>query len=302
MRTSLSSASIFISALCAAQLPYRSLPTADSEWVERHSWTQGWDATICDRVISSGPDTLIGTVLYHRLMTQGNCTQSSLLFGTWSFFEPTTDLWYFREDSAARQVFAYDPDTQSEVILLDFSIFAGAYPLTYLSSNDQFAISGMDSIMLSDGWHRRFDLSFYSGAIQLYLIEGVGALAGFHIGAGGVGPLPWSSNELLCHSANGLVIYYSGAGCNLSTSVPNVFSNSSALRLQPNPATNEFTIVGMNGSGTQSFTVHDALGHLHCRGRLHGDRIVCGTWPQGAYYITLYDDKKATRSGRIMKL
>lgn len=303
MRTLLTTVSAIVSSLCVAQLPYRPLPTADAEWTEYHSWTQGWDDTTCYRVISSGADTLIAGVLYHRLMTQGTCSHQSLLFGITSFTEPLTDLWYFREDSAARQVIVYDTTIQGEVILLDFSIASGAYPATYLSDYLELSVTGTDSLLLSDGWHNRIELSIETEIALAHLIEGVGVTAGFHLSPSGVAPpFPQYYNQLLCHSVNGVVIFTGGAGCNLSTSVPTTRSSSPELLMRPNPAEHEFSIIGMNGAGEQSFTVHDALGHLHFSGPLHGDRIACGTWPPGAYYITLYDGSLATRAGRLMKL
>jgi hypothetical protein len=286
-----------------AQSPYRPLPTSGAEWIEFHHWLRPDGTQMnCDRIITSSTDTLIGSVIYHRLRSTGNCWGMEAPGFPVAYDEANENHLLFREDALERKVYAYDTATESEELYIDFSASTVEYTATYPMAMDTLFIWATDSLELVDGWHRTVDLG-YSTQAQIpitVLIEGIGSTAGMDIRPDGLS-MPYFDLHLLhCHSVDGVLIYSYGSTCDLTTSIRSV--DRLALGVQPNPVEDECRITGLP-LGDYRYVVSDALGTRVSDGRLLQSKVDCSSWEPGAYIIRLQDGEgRSIGSLRVIKL
>ena len=281
-----------------AQAPYRPFPESNAGWVEEHSSLDGFnDWTTCVRTVRFAGDTAIGGITYHQLRSSGSCTWfnifNSMYYG--AFTEPEAVFAMFRQDTVARKVFAYDLLAQQEVLWFDFSLGLGEYPVTldYQFSFDSVQVVALDSMELSDGYHRTWVLGAQMNGMTYdsaycTVIEGVGSTYGLHPINGLQPPFEWS-DALTCHSEGGEGIYpYGGPACYLSMSVAEHKPEHADLVIYPNPAGASIIIKG-TWLPDAHYVIVDLLGAEVRNGLLCASTIELTGLGVGLYTIRMMD-------------
>lgn len=160
------------------------------------------------------------------------------------------------------------PDTSlTEYLLYDFNLSVGdtvANPFGgAVCSNDTVILEGMDSVLVSDGYHRQYNWLPPSG---VNWIEGIGSY-NYLLAPNNI--LCVSGNlQLVCMISDGTFIYpATWSGC--SVSVPEMGNQTMEILVFPNPSAGSFT-VDFNGLDVEEVVISDPLGKVVLRQRTNG--------------------------------
>ncbi|MFZ1688663.1 MAG: hypothetical protein WAU70_14640 [Flavobacteriales bacterium] len=289
-----------------SQSPYRAFPESDAGWSENHNTISGGgsDWTDCQRTIVTWGDTVFMGTVYHRLRVRGVCSVQPIVppfdpDDYYSYTEPWSDLYYFRQDTSTRKVYVFDTDQQQELLWYDFSIGLGPYPVTVGNEFTQCYVVALDSMELNDGWHRTWVLGVFNGveimdSAYCKVIEGVGSTFGLAPDYGFEPPFEWS-DDLYCHIVADSTVFPSGANeCFLATSVQDL-GDEQAITIVPNPASTSISLQG-GFLPDQHYEILDAQGTLIRQGRLHGSLIDLTQIAAGLYMLHLGDVDDVTRA------
>ncbi|MCB9194364.1 MAG: T9SS type A sorting domain-containing protein, partial [Flavobacteriales bacterium] len=274
---------------------YRPFPESDAAWNETHGMITvapgGAFAWVdCERVVHFANDTLINGTSYHQLWSHGHCHGYEIpnMTNPWDYDEPDALVRLFRQDTAARQVFAFDTLMAQERLWFDFGIGLGPYPATIDNQLvGDLHVVALDSMELNDGWHRTWVLGMMQNGVLVdsafcTVIEAVGSTYGVIAPFGLVMPFEW--NDMLnCQVVDSATIYpYGGGPCDLTVEVPEQ-ERTTAVVAYPNPTTGIVRLSG--GIGNRHFEIWNARGVLVRSGSLDGDRIDLGDLPPSVYTI-----------------
>ncbi len=254
-----------------AQTAYRPFPEGNAGWVGIHGARESvgfYDLfNSSDRITEFLPDTVIADTLYHRLSVRGVGETQMLAppYSAWPYIEPMRTLCLFRQDTATRKVFVYQPESHQSMLWFDFSLGLGPYPATWALEGAEAEVLALDSMELNDGWHRTWVLGHILNGEPLdsafcTIIEGIGSNRG--LVPVGYGPNFYEAfDSLRCHSVDGLAVLPLGSSaCDLTLTVPEVSRSYSNPLVIPNPTTTEFSIEGIAGQGPFVVTLLDGMG------------------------------------------
>lgn len=247
-----------------ADAQFSTMPEGNAGWVERHGWLQPYalspDCAVytwfnCEKTIRFGSDTLINGQSWHSMYRYGAChfemvgwqvgypPPPECPFSGW-YSEPTQLLGMIRQDTASRTVFWYDPNEQDEFLLYDFNMGIGVYPATYNNFDyPNVQIISIDSTLLADGYHRRFNLEA-TNVESPFVLEGIGSSFGLQA------PMYQgveNGTSLQCFSRSDIMIFPDSlpewVSCNMHVG----FEVNQALPLvelsiAPDPVDMEFTV------------------------------------------------------------
>ncbi|MBV6441644.1 MAG: hypothetical protein DYG98_21145 [Haliscomenobacteraceae bacterium CHB4] len=127
--------------------------------------------------LTTGGDTTVNGVTYKRLVRNHILSNNPVPFCGWFYVAPTSYLlneYLLREDPAARKVYAYSFDYQSEYVLFDFTLQAGD-TLKYPWGNEWPIDTVYDFTLANGEVRKRFQ---NSGFPDNAYVEGLGSLMG----------------------------------------------------------------------------------------------------------------------------
>jgi hypothetical protein len=285
-----------------AQGAYRPIPTADVGWLEQHAWKQPgtvsseYEWRSCtDRIVVDGT-IFLNDLEYARLRIRRYCSVQPIggTFDTSAYFSyhvPWQDLLYFREDTMARKVYAVLPSQgDAEQLLFDMTMELGTYPVTAFSplmDEPYLFVVAVDSVELSDGWHRRWRIADGDDPVPFTdLIEGVGLTAGWNLVWEMLrAPFEWT-NDLECHTVQNVPIYsVPGTSCLITMDVENAVS-SRPWQAWPVPAQDQIHVSGPTEQIFQ-YRVLDQSGRTVSGGRWEQGALDCSGWAKGWYVLEL---------------
>ena len=298
---------LVVSAFLVSAQSYRPFPESGHFWNEEHSMllpgTCGYDYHTCQSPVYFGLDTTINAVVYHRLYYRQICSWQSTMVppippcqftGTYNVGENLFAC--IRQDTSLRKVFIYDLGSSQEMLLYDFSLSAGdTLAPSYNNPNyPNVYVTRTDSILLTDGYHKRFVLNVPTLTFgdTISIIEGIGSTAGL------VASLvtPFENNDLLRCFANSVQTIYpdTGTACSIALGIPAV-DGQPGIELFPNPFQDYVNITNpamKNGS----IRIYQADGRLVLDRTLEtGDsRISLPGLADGIYFVVLETDKGRT--------
>jgi Secretion system C-terminal sorting domain len=208
------------------------------------------------------------------------------------------------ESGAIREsgrIIYYLPDTSStEVVLYNFNLTAGDTVFNpyggAVCSNDTLIVQSVDSILLSDGYHKQINLGFVSW------IEGVGST--FYL----LKPcqvLCVSGNDnLQCMIGNSVGIYLNGTclSCGpLSVNKHNIFSDFS---ISPNPFTTQTTFSFDEAQTNMTIKIIDITGKEIKKINFTGMQFTIdkGEMKSGIYFVQTTDEKKNVCNKKLIIL
>ena len=168
-----------------------------------------------------------------------------------------------RQDTSLRRVYIYDFSSSSEMLLYDFSLSAGAtLPPAY--NNPYYPnvqVTRIDSILLTDGYHKRFVLNvpLLSVTDSISIIEGVGSSVGLLAALA----TPFENHDiLLCYSDNTQTIYPDATtNCTIALGVPAI-DRQAGFGLYPNPFTDRLEVNLPEGMTAATIHMYQADGRL----------------------------------------
>jgi len=193
-------------------------------------------------------DTLVGDVTYTKLWCQQVCDEE-ILQGSPScpgdYYSVPRHLYaLLRQDTLARTVHVRFPGEEAEYLLYDFNMDIGPYPDTYNNQDYPVEVVGIDSVLLFDGYHKRWLLSVDNWSGPGAVIEGVGS--DFGLLAQMVSPFE-NHDYLNCFGvANELVYLRDGVDpqweCDFSVGMNELVTDVHSIRASPNPASGTFFV------------------------------------------------------------
>jgi hypothetical protein len=294
---------------------YKPFPESNAYWIEEHGWLHttaacGFNYDNCTNPVYFGNDTTINSVIYHTLIYRQVC--SAQYIG--SPPPPPWCEWYtyynvppgifalIRQDTLAKKVFIYDMAANQDTLLYDFNLSVGS-PLPYTYNNPNYPnviVISIDSISLSDGYHKRYKLDIGVSLDSAAIIEGIGSTFGL------LTPLVGhfeNGDAILCFSQNNVTIYpNASASCDLTVGVPSE-KHEEVLTIYPNPAQNFIHIQNHFASPLQ-ITVLSVYGTIVYKTTLAKDaavKIDLSDLSAGMYLVTALSDKNLV-SRTIIKL
>ena len=216
----------------------------------------------------------------------------------WSggYTEPTALLGFMRQDIDNRQVLWYDPYLDEESLLYDFNMGLGTYPLTYSNpGGSSIPVTAIDSVLLSDGYHKRWVLDTPNANDSTFVIEGVGSSFGL------INPMLVgieSGTTLGCFARNDSLMYQhpqlTGSTCDMHVGFAAPISTKAPV-LFPNPGTDHLSI--SLPQGVHVVTLFDALGQQVAQHRESGSQFDMDTRSlrSGIYTVRIDDGSARAR-------
>jgi hypothetical protein len=114
-------------------------------------------------------DSIVNNVSYKKIISEnGDCSCN------WSIPQ---NAGLVREDTIAKKVYFIPINSNSEVIIYDFTQNVGDTVNSFLSCGNQLVIQSIDSISINGLYHKRFNIS--DCGVGTSFIEGVGNTQGF---------------------------------------------------------------------------------------------------------------------------
>lgn len=241
----------------------------------------GTDAESYSIVI--GGDTLISSLLYHKLTTPfvdcyiaGSCTQTNFPGYKGAI----------RQDTSIRKVFYVPPDSSSEQLLYDFNMQVGdtvkGFIETWTYVKD--TVCSIDSVLVGNNYHKRW---FINPCYNIYFIEGVGSTYDLLLQSPGC-VTDWSDGSITCFQQNGYTLYPDTLiNCPLITSINTIDKNLNLIKVYPNPSNSSFTIDIDQSINVYEIRLTDLLGNIILRQQTNQQtRIKIDNIKSGTYILT----------------
>lgn len=234
-------------------------------WIEKYNDLHPTNPNNCTYQYSIIKDTLIATKKYQKIIISNKVFAA----GAFSFYSPNTA--FIRQDTLQKRVYVLD-NSYSDRKLYDFKKNVGDTVIVFTpwglwaNTTLTLTVSGIDSVMCSDGYYRRrHNYGFIGGDA----IEGIGGRHGLLTPymANAVNTSFGSAAYLKCvGSKNPVSTVYSVFGlsgnCGMDVSINEPFLNYK-INVLPNPAEDNLYLKGLsNTDWIQSLDAINILGDV----------------------------------------
>lgn len=190
-----------------------------------------------------------------------------------------------------------------DTLLYDFNMVLGAFPLNSMLTAP-LNIIAIDSVLLIDGWHKRWILDVTDFNMTPYMvIEGIGSSFGLF---GPMYPPFESSQDLVCFTQDSTLIYewsqmIENIGCDIALGAPPFAIPAVATKVYPNPFDQIITI-DLSDRGPVQFMFMHATGSIVYSGATKGT-IDASLLKAGHYILILTSPDGSTLLQRsVIKL
>jgi len=283
---------------------YKPFPDSNAYWVEGHGWLyyqvpcsywHDWS-----KLFYLGSDTIINSSSYHKLYFRGTysyhmITQPGCLDGTVHYTYMSESLFAcVRQDTGLKKVFLYDFSNNNDTLLYDFNLTVGdTLPQTYINvAYPNVVVQAIDSIQLTDGFHKRFVLNTVSVNGPAAIIEGIGSTYGLLTPL--LGQLE-GYDQLVCFSHDSVIYPDTSVSCDLTVAIPEQ-NPEQLFSLSPNPFQN-FINIKNNQQKDLSITIFSPIGEVVHKTTLLKDASVTinlSGLAAGIYLVTARSDNNFT--------
>lgn len=257
---------IFQSLLASGQSSsYKPFPTTYGNWVYRY-YDNMHNPTSTQRQYTLNGDTVISSVSYKKIFF------NSIYKGA---LRENSKIIYFIPDTSSTQhlLYNFNLTTGSQVI----HPFGGA-----ICTNDTLTVAFIDSVLVSDGYHKRFNFN----PVAPQWIEGIGSTEYL------LNPLQTfcvSGNDLLECMINNSVFNYPTGQLSCVASVFEHFESSIDISIFPNPSYGSFTI-DFKGADITEIILTDVFGKTVLRQLTKNqNKINIDNLNKGTFFLTLVD-------------
>jgi len=237
-------------------------------------------------------DTTAGNYTYHKLYTNGH---------RYAELHPDDEYYYnryfgaFRNDTENRKV--YFLSQGEDVVAYDFNLIAGdTLPESRITNQITNIVVSVDSVLVGDIFHKRFNLKTYEGEPYAALIEGIGSTCGaFSM----IQPVFESGNDLWCVRLNNDVIWNFDPEnpCLLLVGVEET-ETINELAIYPNPSNGLFYI--RSTSKTDRAVVFNSMGKQIDILKEINAPIDLSDQPDGIYLVKLFNKDNEAMVRRIV--
>lgn len=232
-------------------------------------------------VDSLGGDTLIGAIVYKKILQSGEQRYNSSAMQYYS----NVYIGGIRQDTAQRKVFFIEPG-KPDTLLYDFSLAVGDTIRSYIDYFNPYIVSSIDSILIAGTFRKRFFIS------NRVIIEGIGDTWGL-LYRYTVGSCIQHGAQLACFTQNGQTIYHPNASFNCSTPVVGINGTQQkfAFEIFPNPSLGSFTL---STSGViSSIEILDVMGKSVLKQGINPPDIGLNlsAHPKGIYFLKAIDER-----------
>jgi len=237
-------------------------------------------------------DTTAGNYTYHKLYTNGH---------RYAELHPDDEYYYnryfgaFRNDTENRKV--YFLSQGEDVVAYDFNLTAGdTLPESRITNQITNIVVSVDSVLVGDIFHKRFNLKTYEGEPYAALIEGIGSTCGaFSM----IQPVFESGNDLWCVRLNNDVIWNFDPEnpCLLLVGVEET-ETINELAIYPNPSNGLFYI--RSTSKTDRAVVFNSMGKQIDILKEINAPIDLSDQPDGIYLVKLFNKDNEAMVRRIV--
>ena len=287
---------------------YRPFPEGDVQWSEYSTALNccgpGSNTVECQRVYYFAADTTIDGLSYHKVLFDETCVTNYM----WEPWPPWTTGQsgalgaFLRQDTTERKVYQWTASL-GDTLLYDFNMGLGPYPTTSVEAVPMEVIA-IDSVLLGDGWHKRWVLDATDFFMTPYaVIEGIGSTFGL------LGPMypPFElSQDLVCFETDSTPIYawsqmIPGIGCDLSLGNLTEVTSFIGIPFHPNPF-DQFIAIELPGPTPVRYKILHASGQVVLSGAANG-KIDTHALVSGHYVLQLIDlNERVLHSSSMIKL
>lgn len=248
--------------------PYLPFPEGDAQWSEYttalYCCGPGSNTVECQRIYYFDTDTVINGLTYHTILFDEACLTTYMWdpWPPWNTGQTGALGGYLRQDTTARRVYQWTAEL-GDTLLYDFNMGLGAYPLTSMLTAPLNIIE-IDSVLLGDGWHKRWILDATDFNQTAYaVIEGIGSTFGLF---GPMYPPFEASQDLVCFTKDSTLIYewdqmIGSIGCDLTLGARQLARPDQASNIHPNPF-NEYIAIDVTDPKPMRFKFIHASGSI----------------------------------------
>ncbi|MGQ0827721.1 MAG: T9SS type A sorting domain-containing protein [Bacteroidota bacterium] len=265
---------------------YHPFPNDSVVWLSAHAPSWGDDTWVKTELLG---DTLINTISYKKLYTSYNYYNPF-------FFSPLKYNGGIRQDIFNKKVYYIDTNA-IESILYDFNLVIGDTIVKNIPSmNDVVFVSGIDSTLVGNNYHKTYVLSSTNQAMQpAKFIEGVGSDAGlrkFYYRGG----FEYGSNDLHCFSVNSVRLYPNyGFQCPLTISIgfTDISQQKLEISISPNPTKDEISLT-INCNDSFNIEIQNSMGQCIFNKNaimFSESTIDLSGYDGGIYFVRISDSK-----------
>jgi hypothetical protein len=271
---------------------YQPFPEGDAQWSEfttaLYCCGPGSNTVECQRIYYFDSDTVINGLTYHIILFDEACVTTYFWdpWPPWNTGRIGALGGYLRQDTTDRRVYQWTASL-GDTLLYDFNMSLGAYPLTSMLTAPLNIIE-IDSVLLGDGWHKRWILDATDFNLTPYtVIEGIGSTFGLF---GPMYPPFEASQDLVCFTKDSTLIYewsqmIGNIGCDLSVGTRPLAQPYQASSIHPNPF-NEYITLELSDAEPVRFKLLNASGSIAFTGTTTGT-IDTRTLHAGHYILIL---------------
>ena len=277
---------------------YHPFPMSNAVWREYRMYASSSSSTFYNYQHELIGDTLLNGVLYSKVHKTGYFAKVGGGEEKWN----KVYVGAIREDSS-KKVFFIPNSSSVEWLLYDFNLSIGdTLPYMYGMSPGDHIVNIVDSVLLSDTFHKRYGIRVYDSPVgqkNLYFIEGVGTTYGLLQKQGGISGM---IAKLICFIHNGITAYSTGEKCELiELPVDNVDTNE--LKCFLNPSNMIVELTGLPGNQL-IFNLYSANGSKVYEKIIPSGKksvfVDMKMLSPGIYLLVLYDEKNPLLSQKLI--
>ena len=285
---------------------YHPMPSNNAVW---HCTSSYYDQSsnqytyYTDEYFINGDTTIAGRA-YHQIFDY-----HEVRYGTPPWLPPAYSSYGYcsaiREDSVKRvYVYAYGGNpTPSDMLLYDFNLQVGDTLPPSINDNNRDTIRSIDSVLVGNNYHKRFNLSPTFGNCTGSIIEGVGNTLGLlywlHCPEFGAGNLDcfthYDSISYPSVSSGGYICPLIALGIYKTTVENNI-------TISPNPFTSQTTISFSTEQRNTTIKIMDVVGKEIKTINFTGKQYIIekGTMQSGVYFVQIADANKNVVNRKVV--
>lgn len=286
---------------------YHPFPDSNAVWSEVYSYMSGNmfpDVSYTNFVMQN--DTIIGGHTYKKLIKYIIGYQWSN--NNYAYYTGGSSNYYagaIRQDSALKRVY-YITDS-IETILYDFNMNIGDTVINFYQNVDtDIVVASIDSILMGNEYHKRFNFVDSNSANVGQIIEGMGStlgLFGYIMDSASYFEQAWHAT---CFTVANQSLYYYDPniplngwdGCSVLTRVKNLKIQEIVFNLCPNPSNGIFNI--STSEKISQIKIYDLLGNLFYETNDAKKQINLSEKAKGIYFVHLIQDNKTMATEKII--
>ncbi len=208
-----------------------------------------------------------------------------------------------RQDSVANKVYYIPYYDSTEVLLYDYNLVAGDTVKGFLV-NCTALVTNVDSVLIGNQYHKKWDLSVCTGGNVHHIIEGIGSDNGL------IEPLNWLGwcySWLVCVKDSSSTLFNSGVssdyGCQQITEVNNEGITKNEIRLYPNPFSLTAKLEMQLPVQNATVTIENYLGQTVKQfNKISGSEITISrdNLPAGLYFVQVTQNNSVVTAAKFI--